>query len=157
MNENELCVVKEYKFDNPLITEIASTIDKGYRDCYDNFFHNFNYRCISDIKLKNIANNEIIDLPISDKSMHFYELNKKLTVARERGFRFLHINKLTKESYSHQRNINIGYYLKHRIPIMPRQFFETLSQSRDYVQTHCNDRNNPFHFACRKWILEGCS
>ena len=20
-----------------------------------------------------------------------------------------------------------------------------------YIQTHCNDRRNPFHFACRQW------
>ena len=35
MNENELCVVKEYKFDNPLITKIDSLIDNCYRDCYN--------------------------------------------------------------------------------------------------------------------------
>ena len=23
--------------------------------------------------------------------------------------------------------------------------------NRDYVQTHCNDRRNIFHFACRQW------
>ena len=84
--------------------------------------------------------------------MHLYELNKKLTVARERGFRFLHIYKLTIKIYSHQRYINISYYLKHRIPTMHRQFFKILSRNRDYVQTHCNDRNNPFHFACQTWI-----
>ena len=33
---------------------------------------------------------------------------------------------------------------------MHRRFFKKLSQNRDYVQTHCNNRNNPFHFACRK-------
>ena len=36
---------------------------------------------------------------------------------------------------------------------MHRHFFEILSQNRDYVQTQCNNRNNPFHFACRKWYL----
>ena len=35
---------------------------------------------------------------------------------------------------------NIHYYLK-------LQF----SQNRDYNQTHCNDRRNTFHFACRQW------
>ena len=24
-------------------------------------------------------------------------------------------------------------------------------QNRDYIQTHCNDRRNTFHFACRQW------
>ena len=23
--------------------------------------------------------------------------------------------------------------------------------NRDYIQTHCNDRRNTFHFACRQW------
>ena len=23
--------------------------------------------------------------------------------------------------------------------------------NREYIQTHCNDINNPFHFACRQW------
>ena len=36
---------------------------------------------------------------------------------------------------------------------MHRQFFKTLSQNPDYVKTHCNDRNNPFHFSNRKWYL----
>ena len=36
--------------------------------------------------------------------------------------------------------------------IMHRQFFKIFSRNRDYVQTHCNDRKNPFHFACQTWI-----
>ena len=28
-----------------------------------------------------------------------------------------------------------------------------LSQNRDYVQTCCNDSNNPFQFGIRKWCL----
>ena len=35
---------------------------------------------------------------------------------------------------------------------MHRYFFRKLSQNRDYVQTHCTDRINLFHFACQKWI-----
>ena len=27
----------------------------------------------------------------------------------------------------------------------------SLFQNRDYIQTHCNNRRNPFHFACRQW------
>ena len=46
MNENELYVVKKYDSDNPLITEIDSIIDKCFRDCCNNYFHNFKYRCI---------------------------------------------------------------------------------------------------------------
>ena len=35
MNENEIYVVKEYKFDSPLITKIDSIIDGCYRDCHN--------------------------------------------------------------------------------------------------------------------------
>ena len=33
-----------------------------------------------------------------------------------------------------------------------RQFFKVISQNRDYVDRFSIDRNNPFHFACQKWI-----
>ena len=152
MNENELYVVEEYKFDNPSITKIDSIIDSCYRDCHNKYFHTFKYVFIYDINFTNIANYEIFNISISDESMNLFELNKKLTLARQRGLRFLHINKLTIKFFSHLRYINICDYLKHRIPIMHRQFFKILSQNCDYVQTHCNDRNNPFHFACQTWI-----
>ena len=115
MNENELYVVKEYKFDTPLFHKIDSIIVGCYRDCLNTYFHTFKYVCIYYIKLSNITNNEIINLLISDESMNLFELNKKLTLARQRGFRFLQINKITIKFYSHQRYINICYYLKHRI------------------------------------------
>ena len=66
MNENELYVVKDYKFDNPLTAKIDSVKDKCFRHCYNNYFHNFKYKCIYDIKLKNITNNEISNFTISD-------------------------------------------------------------------------------------------
>ena len=34
---------------------------------------------------------------------------------------------------------------------MHRQFFKKDFQNHDYNQAHCNDLNNLFHFACRKW------
>ena len=156
MNENALYVVKEYKFDNPLITKIDSIIDVCYRDCHNKYFHTFKYVCIYDITLTNITNNDIINITISDESLVLYELNKKLTIARQRGFRFSHINEITIKIYSHQRYINISYYLKHRIPILHRQFFKILSRNRDYVQTQCNDRSDPSHSACQTWI-ENCT
>ena len=101
MNENEIHVVKEYNFDNPPITKIDSIIDGCYRDCHNKFFHTFKYVCIYDIKLTNITNNEIINITISDESLGLYELNKKLTIARQRGFILNQINKLTIKIYSH--------------------------------------------------------
>ena len=83
--------------------------------------------------------------------MGFYELNENLTIARQRVFKFNQINKLTIKIYSNLSNINIHYYLKLQIPIMHRQFFRKLAQNRDYIRTHCDDRRNLFHFACRKW------
>ena len=37
---------------------------------------------------------------------------------------------------------------------MHRQLFKVISQKRDYVDFFCNDSNNPFHFACQKWITQ---
>ena len=42
-------------------------------------------------------------------------------------------------------------HIKLRIPIMHRQFFIKISQNREYIQTFCNDKRNPFHFACHQW------
>ena len=84
--------------------------------------------------------------------MKMYELNKKLTAARQNGFMFNQINNLTKKLYSHLRFRNINYYLKSQIPMCYRQFFRVISQNQKSVDNFCNDRNNTFHFACQKWI-----
>ena len=97
--------------------------------------------CIYDIKLTNITNNEVISITISDESMSLFELNEKLTVARQRVFIFNQINKLT-----------ISCYLKFPMPVCDRRSFQVVSQNREYVDDFCNDSNNPFHFACQKWI-----
>ena len=52
---------------------------------------------------------------------------------------------------SNVSQIKIHYYLKLPVPIMHRHFFRKPPQNRAYVQTHCSDRRNPFHFACRRW------
>ena len=36
---------------------------------------------------------------------------------------------------------------------MHRYLLRKISQNPEYTQTQCNDRYNPFHFACRKWYL----
>ena len=78
----------------------------------------------------------------------------KLKNFRENGFTFNQLLKLTIEIYSNPSNINIHYYLKLRIPIMHRHFFRKLSENPEYMQTHCNNLNIPFHFACRIWCLD---
>ena len=152
MIKNQLTIVKEYEFDKPLIHKIDSIFDNCFRDCHKNYYQTFEFKCEYDIQLTNLRNNEIINLTISDKNMNLYELNKKLTVARQNGFIFNQINELTIKSYSNLSHINIQYYHKHHIPIMHRHFFRIFSKNRDYVQTHCTDLKNSFHFACQKWI-----
>ena len=123
MDENQIYIVKEHKFDNPLITETDSIIDNCYRDCHREYLHTFKYESIYDNKLAKITNNKIINLTITDKSMNLYELNENLKVARQNGFIFNQTNKLTTKFYSHLRYIKISYYLKFQIPMCQRQFF----------------------------------
>ena len=52
--------------------------------------------------------------------------------------------------YSILSNIIIHYHLKVGLPLSHRQFFLKITQNREYNQTHCNDRRNPFHFAYRQ-------
>ena len=76
--------------------------------------------------------------------------DKKLEkIVRENGF----VQKLTKQNHSHQRYINIQFYRKNRIPIIHQQFFQIISSNSQYVRIHCNGLNNPFHFACRRWMI----
>ena len=84
-------------------------------------------------------------------SANLIEINKKLAIARENGFNFNQINKLTIKIKGNLQCINICYYLKHRIPMCHRLFFRRISQSKEYIENICNDINNPF--ACRKWYL----
>ena len=153
MNKNQLTIVKEYEFDNPLIHKVDSIIDNSIRDCHNKYFHTFDHICEYDLNFTNITNNETVNFTISDKSMGMYELNKKLTIARGNGFIFNQINKLTIKIYSNLSYINIHYHLRLGAPPLHRQFFIKLSHNRDYIQSHCNDRRNPFHFACRQWCL----
>ena len=151
MNEIESYLVKEYNFVNPLIKKIDSLSDNTVRDCYKNYFHKFKYRLVYDIKFTNITNNESVNFTISDRIMGMYELNKKLSIACGNGFKFNQINKLTIKIYSNLSYINIHYHLRLGAPPLHRQFFIKLLKNREYIQTHCNDRRNTFHLACRQW------
>ena len=51
MNENELYVVKEYIFDNPIFTEIDFIIENCLGDCHNSYFRNFKYECIYDVTI----------------------------------------------------------------------------------------------------------
>ena len=123
MNANQLTIVIEYEFDNPPLQKIDSLIDNSIRDCHHKNFLTFDHICEHDLNFTNIVNNETANFTISDKSMGMYELNKKLTVARQNGFIFNQINKLTIKINSNLQSFNICYYLKHRIPMCHRLFF----------------------------------
>ena len=151
MNEN--VIVKKHEFDEPHIQKIDSIIDNCIRDCHHKYSHIFNHKCEYDLNFRNITNNELIDITISDKSMNSFELNKKLTIARGNGFIFNQINKLTKKIYSNLSSINIHYHLRLGSPPLHRQIFIKKSKNRDYIQTHCNDRRNSLYFALCQWFL----
>ena len=152
MNANQLTFVGEYEFGKTSVQKIDSLIDNSIRDCYHKNFHTFDHVCEYDLNFTNITNNETVNFTISDKCLGLYELNKKLTLARERGFIFNQMNNFKTKIYSNLQNINIHYHLGLGAPPLHRQFFIKTSQDRDYIQTHCNDRRNPFYFACRKWF-----
>ena len=151
INGIELTVVKEYEYDNILIQNIDSIINKCYRGCYYKYFHTFSYECEYDINFRNITNNEIVNLKIAGINMCMYELNKKLTNARRNSFKFKQIKKLTIKIYSNLFYINIHYLLTLGAPPLHYRFFKNLLKNPDYIETHCIDKNNPFHFACRQW------
>ena len=44
-------------------------------------------------------------------------------------------------------NLIIPSHCNHNLII----FEIKISHNRDYIQTYCNDRRNPFHFAGRQW------
>ena len=87
----------------------------------------------------------------------FYGLIKKIKNGRNSCFIFSEIIKLTINIYSNLSNKNIQNFLKFPIPILHRQFSRIICQNREYLKIYCNDLNNPFHLACRKWYLHNQS
>ena len=83
--------------------------------------------------------------------MGLYELNKNITLVRQNGFLFNHINKFTIKIYSNLYHIIIHYHLRLGSTPLHCQSFIKISKNKEYIQTYCNDRRNPFHFACRQW------
>ena len=120
MDKKQLTLVKEYEFDNPLIQKIDSVIDDCIRDCYYKYFHTFDHICEFDLNFTNIANDETVNFRISEKSMGMYELNQKLAIARERGFKFNQINHFKIKVYSNLSNIKLHYHLKLGLPPLHR-------------------------------------
>ena len=63
--------------------------------------------------------------------MGLFDLNKKLTLARQRGSIFNQTNKPTIKIYSNLSHINIHYYLKHRIPMCHRKVLLKFSKNKE--------------------------
>ena len=156
-NENQLIVVKEYEFDKKDIHEIDCLLDDVIKHCRKNYFHTFEFRLLYDINFTNISNNEEVNLIVTHRSMEFktefYGLNKKIKNARRNGFIFNQINIFKIKILSNLSHINIHYHLRLGASPLHRRFFINLLKNRDYIQTHCNDYRNTFHFACRQWYL----
>ena len=83
--------------------------------------------------------------------MGMYELNKKFTIARRNSFEFNQISKLTFKIYGNLFCIKIDYHLKSGASPFHRQFFMNLLKNDNYIQTHFDDPNKPFHFGCHQW------
>ena len=157
INENKLTAVKEYEFDKADIHEIDYLLDDVIKHCRKNYFHTFEYKLVYNINFTNFSNNEEVNLIITHKSMEFktefYGLNKKIKNARRNGFIFNQINNFKIKILSNLSYINIHYHLRLGASPLHYRFFKNLLKNRDYIQTHCNDLHNPFHFACRQWYL----
>ena len=149
MHENVFA--KEYESNNTPIHKMDSLIDNSKRDCHNKYFHTFDHICEYNLSFTNTSNSETVNFTISDKNMGSYELNKKLTVAPERGFIFNQIHSFKIKFFSNLSIINIHHHLLLGASPLHRQFFRKISQNRDYIQTRCNERRNPFRFACRQW------
>ena len=151
MNENELYVVKEYKFDNPLITDKNSIIGSCFKGCHNNFFVILNMNLSLILNLQTSLIKKKINLTISGKSMNLCDL-KEIKVSRQTGFLFNQINKLTIKLCSRLRDRNMNFYLKFQSPMCHRHVFLVISQNQRYVKKFCNDVENQFHFACQEWF-----
>ena len=142
VNENQLTIVKEYKFNNILLKDIDYIFDKCIKDCYKNYFQSIRNICSYNIEFTNILNNEKINLTISDKSLNIFYLNKKLKNARNNGYIFSKINKLSIKFYDHLSRNNIHNYYKFQCPILMRQILKIISCNNESIQNFCNIYHN---------------
>ena len=141
---NESTIVEEDGLIEPENDEVDYLLDQFIEDCRNNTFQTFEYRCVYDIKLRNLKNIEEVILTINHECMklksEYYRLNKKIKNARNNGFSIDEIVKMTKNTDSSLSNISICYFLKFWKPIMHSQFFRIIFQNPEYVKSVCIDR-----------------
>ena len=135
-----------------MISILNDTI-KNFRNKY---FHSFEHKCVYEKKFINMENNGEVFLTITLGYMKYssqsYGLSKKTTNATKNCFRIGEIVKLAIKIDWSLSNQNICYYSKLPIPILHTEFSRKNSQNPQTVKDVCIDRNNPFHFGCRRWI-----
>ena len=142
LNDNHISIVKKYEYINLDIQEIDYIFDKCIKDCYNKYFQPIRNICLYNIELTIISNNNIINLSISDKFLTMNELNKNLSIARQRGYIFNKINKLTKKFYDHLSQTNIHNYYKIKCPLLIRQILKIISRDPDSIQKFSNIFHN---------------
>ena len=88
----------------PQIDEVDYLLDKVIKGCEMKFFHTFKYRCVYDINVTNITNNEKVILIISHEYIEFktkhYGVNKKVNKKKNSKFKIDEMFKITIKIYS---------------------------------------------------------
>ena len=96
-------VVEEYEFIKPGIDKVIYIFNDTLEDCGNEYFHWLEYRCVYDIKFKNMENFEevisSITLVYMKKIFQIYGLGKKIKNARKNCSGFSEIVKLTKKLF----------------------------------------------------------
>ena len=77
-------------------------------------------------------------MTISDKSLNIFYLNKKLKIARQKGYKFNKINKLIIKFYDHLSQNNIHIYYKFHCPLLMRQILKIMSRDYESIQRISN-------------------
>ena len=142
MNENQISIVKKYEYISLNIQEIDYIFDKCIKDCYINYFQPIRNICLYNIEFTNISDDNIINISISDKYLTMSELNKKLSIARQRGYIFNKINRLTIKFYNNLSQTNIHNYYKIQCPILMRQILNIISRDYNSIQKISNIFHN---------------
>ena len=142
LNENQLSIVKEYEYDNPLFMDIDYILNICINDCYKNYFQPIRNICSYNIEFTNISDDKIINLTISDKYLTMGELNKKLKNARNYGYIFSKINKLSIKFCDYLSQTNIHHYYKFQCPILMRQILKIISRDYNSIQRICHIFHN---------------
>ena len=143
LNKNHISIVKEYACDNPLFKDIDYILNICINDCYKNYFQPIRNICSYNIEFTNISDDDnIINLTISDSYLTINELKKKLKNARNNGYIFSKINKLSIKFYDYLSQTNIHHYYKFRCPLLIRQILKIMTHDYNSIQRSSNIFHN---------------